>query len=188
MQRHLFLTGAESAVCAQMLREALGARMMEAGGFVTLREESGLSLIPAAGAAGADGFEPLRFLTCGAAGEHTDNEVFRSEGARLLREAPYYPFAVLDFTGGFDLLIPQYRDALAELLNAELPLLAVLLSPREAEQLRRSLGLGEKYTLYGEQIRRALKADPDSLLLDCSGLARLRARRVLDSWVQEYAH
>jgi len=62
----------------------------------------------------------------------------------------------------------------------------VLLSPREAEQLRRSLGLGEKYTLYGEQIRRALKADPDSLLLDCSGLARLRARRVLDSWVQEY--
>ena len=63
MQRHLFLTGAESAVCAQMLREALGAHMMEAGGFVTLREESGLSLIPAAGAAGADGFEPLRFLT-----------------------------------------------------------------------------------------------------------------------------
>lgn len=188
MQRHLFLTGAESAVCAQMLRDALGEALAASGGFVTLRTEEGFSLLPAAGAAGIEGFEALPYLRFDASGARSDNEVFRSEGVRLLQEALYYPFAVLDFTGGFDLLIPQYREALTELLNAELPLLAVLLSPKEAEQMRCALGLGEKVTLFGEQIRRALTADPDSLLLDCSGLARLRARRVLDSWVQEYAH
>lgn len=188
MKKRLFLTGPDREANAALIRSVLGGRLACAGGFLSVSENrSGLSLLPAAGAVLDVGQAPLPYLFCSDNCWRTDNEVFRDQGSRYLREALWYPYAVLDPLGGFELLIPQYREALTELLNADLPLLAVLLSPSQAEQQRGALGLGEKMTLYVQQLHRVLKADPESEIAVNAGLTAVRARHSLDAWVREFA-
>ena len=192
MQKHLFLTGPSGCGKSEAIQRALGSAMLSAGGFVTetaRREDGSLlrcSLLPAAAAGGAEGYSPLPYLDLSRTPPVHDSEVFRGEGARLLREAVWYPFCVLDGCGGFELLIPQYRAALTELLNGEQPLLGVLFNPREAEALCARLGLSERVKLNIQRLWEALKADPDTLIVEAAGLSRRKALRCLDQWVQEY--
>ena len=88
---------------------------------------------------------------------------------------------------GFELLIPQFREALAEVLNAPQPLVGVLLARKEAEALCRRLGLSERVQMNIEQLWKALKADPDTQIVELAGLARHRALRSLEQWAREYA-
>ncbi len=192
MKKHLFLTGAPGCGKTALLRGILGGAASMAGGFVTERACApdgtllGYDLLPAAAAGGAEGFEPRRFLFCQGEALHTDNEVFRSEGVRLLEEAAWYPFSLLDQFGGFELVIPQFREALAEFLSGEQPCLGVLMSPQAAEDLRRRLGLGEKLTAYVRRLHEALEADPDTLILKTTGSSDQVARRIVEQWVKEF--
>ena len=193
MEKHLFLTGPSLCGKSAALRAVLGPSLLNAGGFVTeleRRRDGSLlrcSLLPAAAAGGAEGFEALPYLDLSGPSPVHDSEVFRSEGVRLLREAPWYPFAVLDGIGGFELLIPQFRAALTELLNAEQPFVGVLMDRKEAEALCRRLGLSERVEANIAQLWKALKADPDSRIADLSGLHRKKSLRVLEQWAEEYA-
>ena len=193
MEKHLFLTGPALCGKSAALRAVLGPSLLNAGGFVTeleRRQDGSLlrcSLLPAAAAGGAEGFAALPYLDLSGPSPVHDSEVFRGEGVRLLREAAWYPFAVLDGIGGFELLIPQFRAALTELLNAELPLVGVLMDRKEAEALCRRLGLSERVEANIAQLWKALKADPDSRIADLSGLHRKKSLRILEQWAEEYA-
>lgn len=190
MEKHLFLTGPGAGAA---LRAALGQKLLNAGGFVTEieRAEDGsllrASLLPAAAAGGAEGFEPLPFLDLSRRPPLHDNEVLRSEGVRLLQEAPWYPFAVLDAIGSFELLIPQFRAALTELLNADQALLGLLIAPKEAQALCRRLGLSERVQANIDRLWKALQADPDTRIVDLGGLRRKKGLRDLAQWAEEYA-
>ena len=135
MQKKLFLCGPSGCGKTTMIRAALGQKLAEAGGFVTERRVDGdgrvlgFDLLPAAAAAGIEGFTPLRFLDYTAESPRRDNEVFRDEAVRLLQEAEYYPFAVLDEIGGFELVIPQFRAQLASFLSSPVPCVGVLKAP-----------------------------------------------------------
>ncbi len=193
MEKHLFLTGPALCGKSAALRAVLGPSLLNAGGFVTeleRRPDGSLlrcSLLPAAAAGGAEGFAALPYLDLSGPSPVHDSEVFRSEGVRLLQEAAWYPFAVLDGIGGFELLIPQFRAALTELLNAEQPLVGVLMDRKEAEALCRRLGLSERVQANIAQLWKALKADPDSRIADLSGLHRKKSLRTLEQWAEEYA-
>lgn len=193
MEKHLFLTGASGSGKTTLIRNALGARLAYAGGYVTERALDadgrllGFDLLPAAAAAGIEGFDAARFLDYTHEPPTSDNEVFRGEGVRLLKEAEYYPFTVMDEFGGFELIIPQFREALLEVLNSELPCIGVLKGEQNGEELRRSLGLGEKYSNYRRTLRAALDADPDTLVVDVSGRGDENARRIVMQWASEYA-
>ena len=193
MQKHLFLTGKTGCGKSLAIRETLGDRLQTAGGFVseTMLDPGGAalcrSLLPAAAAGGVEGFEPLPYLDLRCVPPMHDNEVLRTEGVRLLRESAWYPYAVLDPIGSFELLIPQFRAALAELLNSEVPTVGVLLPQKEAEAVCSRLGLGERVKLNIAQLWKALRADPDTLILDASGLHRKRTLRLLETWAEEYA-
>ena len=192
MQKHLFLIGPAGAGKTTLLRELLGDRLSMAGGLVTrpVRSSSGFllgcDLAPAAALGGVEGLEAQHFLFFTEKGPKTNNEVYRSYGVRLLEEATWYPYALLDEIGGFELLIPQFRQALETLLQSDLPLLGALKTPEEAELFRRYLGLGERFTPYCERLHRALAADPDTLVVPMDADNSADARAAVDAWIGQY--
>ena len=193
MEKHLILTGADSAACSEIIKTALGGKLAYAGGYVTEAEyapngaAAGYALLPAAGAAGIAGYEAQEFLHCAGARWTHDNEVFRGEGVRLLQEAQYYPFTVADTFGGFDLIIPQFREALLDVLNADAPMIGVLVGETAGEELRRRLGLGEKYTAYRRALRAALENDAETRLVEVRVPGDADAARLAAQWAAEYA-
>lgn len=193
MRRHLFLTGPSGCGKSTMIRKALGQSLTSAGGFVTERVLSpegkllGFDLMPAAAAGGVQGFEALRFLDYSVDPPLNDNEVFRGPAVKLLEEAVYYPFSLIDEFGGFELVIPQFRDALAEFLSSEQPCIGVLKGLENAGQLRRRFGLGDRYTAYVQRLKEALENDADTLVLSTTGRDDEKARRIVEAWAREYA-
>ena len=192
MQKRLFLCGPSGCGKTTMIRNALGAALAEAGGFVTERASGadgkllGFDLLPAAAAAGIEGFTPLRFLDYTTEPPTRDNEVFRGEAVRLLQEAEYYPFAVLDEIGGFELVIPQFRAQLATFLSSPVPCVGVIKAPAGVEELQARFGLGEKYPALARRLREALENDPDTLVLDLSDSGDEQALRALRDWVEAF--
>ncbi len=193
MKKRLFLTGPSGVGKTTIIRQALGPSLAYAGGFVTERcldcqgKLLGYDLLPAAAVLSGQAYQRWRFLDYSGPKAEKDNEVFRSQGVRLLREAEYYPFVLLDEIGGFEMLIPQFRDALAELLNSELPIIGVLKGPENAAAIRSRFGLGDKFTLLTDNLRSVLDRDGDTVLLQVKGPGDPVASRIAKAWAEEYA-
>lgn len=171
MHKKLFFCCSSSSSCRETILSELGESLASAGGFIMARAIGsdgsmlGIDLFPAA-AAVVEGFTGARFLDLTVSPPKTDNEVFRVEAVRLLQEAPYYPFTVLDSIGGFELVIPQFREALSAFLSSPVPCVGILRPFEEAELMRGFLGLGERCTAFAAKLYSALEADADTLLLD----------------------
>ncbi len=193
MKKHLFLTGVSGIGKTTIIRQALGSAAGYAGGFITERVADGdgsiegFDLYPAAAAIGHDGFDGLRFLDLGTTPPRKDNEVFRESAAQMLREAEYYPFVMLDEIGGFEMLIPQFRNELAQLLNSDAPIIGVIKGAENAEELRASFGLGEKFTMLTDNLRAVLANDEDTVVIEVKQRGDETARRIVEAWVKEYA-
>lgn len=193
MKKHLFLTGVSGIGKTTIIRQALGSAAGYAGGFITERvadgdgSVEGFDLYPAAAAIGHDGFDGLRFLDLGTVPPRKDNEVFRESAAQMLREAGFYPFVMLDEIGGFEMLIPQFRNELAQLLNSDAPIIGVIKGAENAEELRASFGLGEKFTMLTDNLRAVLANDEDTVVIEVKQRGDETARRIVEAWVKEYA-
>ena len=194
MKKHLFLCGPAGCGKSRLLREELGPALAMAGGYVTeaARDENGMitgaDLLPAAAAGGIRGFAALRFLDMSCLPPKRDNEVFRGPAVQLLQEAEYYPFSFIDEFGGFEIVIPQYRQALAEFLSSDQPCIGVLKSREEAAKAREQFGLGEKYTMLIENLHQVLAGDSDTILLKTSGYDDQVTRRIVRQWVKEFVN
>lgn len=192
MQRRLFLTGASGVGKSTLLRELLGDKIALAGGFVTERRLAedgallGFDIIPAAAAAGVHGLEGQRFLDYSVNPPKADNEVFRNFGVQLLSEAQHYPYALLDEFGGYELLIPQFRNALSQLLNSDVPCIGVIKGAANARELRRRFHFGDKFTAYTKQLHSALKADADTLIIEVRRQGDKKAAEAIKRWAEEY--
>lgn len=192
MQKKLFFCCSSRSGCREMILRELGESLASAGGFITeqaVGEDGtllGLDLFPTAAAA-VEGFTGARFLDMTVVPPKTDNEVFRSEAVRLLQEAPYYPFTILDSIGGFELVIPQFREALSAFLSSPVPCVGILKPPAEAELMRGLLGLGERCTALAAQLRSALETDADILVLEVPDELESAHISSLRRWAEIYA-
>ena len=193
MKRKLFLCGPAFCGKSRLIREALGRQLQAAGGFCTELSSSedgsmlGCTLMPAAAAGGVEGFEKELFLDLRQFPPLHDSEVFRESGVRCLEEAEWYPFAVLDEIGGMDLIIPQFRVALENLLRSGLPVLGVVKTEEDAEQLRQLLGPGQRFREFSVRLHSALQADPDTEILYIDSDAAAEAGEAVRAWAAEYA-
>ncbi len=193
MKRKLFLCGPAFCGKSRLIRVALGRQLQAAGGFCTKLSCNddgsmlGCTLMPAAAAGGVEGFEKELFLDLRQFPPLHDSEVFRGSGVRYLEEAEWYPFAVLDEIGGMDLIIPQFRVALNTLLRSELPVLGVVKTEEDAEQLRQALGPGQRFREFSEQLHRTLRRDPDTEILRIEADAAREAGEAVAAWAAEYA-
>ena len=193
MKKRLFLTGPSGIGKSTIIRQALGPALAYAGGFVTERVSDGegrllgYELLPAAAAMSGTAYQSWRFLDYSGSVPAKDNEVFRNQGVRLLQEAEYYPFVLLDEIGGFEMLIPQFRNALAELLNSEQPIIGVLKGAENAASIKRRFGLGDKFTQLTDNLRAVLGKDGDTVLLEVKAPGDPAASRIAWAWAEEYA-
>lgn len=192
MEKHLFLTGPTGIGKTSLLRRALCEKLAFSGGLITeavygsYGELIGFALAPAAASGNVAGFDAQLVLDCRRFPPHTDNEVYRITGVRLLEEAPWYPYALLDEFGGFELIIPQFREALMSLLRSDLPIIGALKTEEEADAMRQALGLGDKYQLHSHEIRSFLSQDPNTRILDLSVLDMETAARMIQEWIEQY--
>ena len=148
---------------------------------------TGFALSPAAAAGGVEGFTPALYLDCRQFPPLKDHEVFRALGVRLLDEASWYPFALLDELGGYELIIPEFRTALERLLGSGLPCVGALRSAEDAELLRALLGLSERYPAQHRRFLDTLRRDGDTRLFELREDNVDDARRLLARWAAEYA-
>ena len=191
MKRRLFLSGPAFCGKSELIRQQLGTRLQWAGGFCTELSASeddsfGCRMMPAAMAGGVKGYEKELFLDLRSNPPAHDSEVFRQTGVRLLEEAVWYPFAVLDEIGGIDLIIPQFRIALDSLLASELPILGVLKTPEESENLRRLLGPGERFRAFSERLHAMLEEDPDTEIVRIGTNAASEAAEAVAGWIETW--
>ena len=193
MERKLFLTGLSGCGKTTLIRRTLGPSLLNAGGFVTerIRHEDGslvgYDLFPSAHAGGAEGFDGARFLDYTVTPPLHDNEIFRVDAVRLLSEASYYPFALLDETGGYEILIPEFCAALVGFLSSDLPCIGVWKGAHNAGSLKRRLGLGDRYPEKHAALRERMESDPNIRIVEMTGFDDENAIRAVREWAEEYA-
>ena len=192
MQKKLFFCCSSADGGREAILRELGGALAGAGGFITRQAIGadgallGLDLLPAAAAAGVDGFHGARFLDFTAVPPKTDNDVFRLEAVRLLQEAPYYPFTLLDSLGSFELVIPLFREALSLFLSADVPCVGIVKPLDETELMRSFLGLGERMIDQAIRLRASLESDADTLVIDVDDKFDERGLAILRQWARAY--
>lgn len=194
MKKHLFITGPSGCGKSTLIREVLGPSLAYAGGFITERVCNtegavlGYELLPAGAAFDRALYEGVgkRFLDYENGYPLRDNEVFRNDAVELLQQVEYYPFALLDEFGGFEILIPQFRSALADFLNLDLPIIGVLKGPESVEQLQERFGLGERFPAMASMIRRVIAEDRDSEILEMRTPGDPAVREAVAAWAAAY--
>ena len=193
MKKHIFLVGRAGIGKSELIREILGDKAAYAGGMIT--EQScdedgcfiGYELLPAAACVvGRDKFDAQLYLDCRSFPPLKDNEVFRNYGAQLLTEAQYYSFAMADEIGSFEIIIPQFRAALEEFLNLDIPIIGALADTENVRFLKESFGLGSKVNLYTQNLRAQLEKHPDTSVIELTAYNRDSVQSSLKKWAEEF--
>lgn len=192
MKKHLIITGPSGCGKTTLIRQVLGSSLAYAGGFITerkLKEDGsldGFDIYPAAAAADMSSYTGKRFIAKTALGLSKDTEVFRGYGVQLLNEAEYYPFIMLDEFGGFDVLIPQFRNAIAEVFSSDKPIIAVMKNESNVKAVRKNFHLGPRFTQTVEIVRTTLANDVDTQIIEMKKPGDKKARAAIEQWAEEY--
>ena len=192
MKKNLIITGPSGCGKTTLIREVLGTSVAYAGGIITerqLKEDGsleGFDLFPAAAATDKSSYTGQRFISKSILGLNKDTEVFRNYGVQLLREAEYYPFIMIDEFGGFDVLIPQFRNAIADVFNCDKPVIAVMKSDRNVKEVKKNFHLGPRFVQTVDIVKTTLANDPDTVIVEMKKPGDKKVRAIIEQWAEEY--
>lgn len=192
MKKHLIITGPSGCGKSTLIREVLGASVAYAGGFITerkLKEDGsleGFDIYPAAAVADMSSYTGQRFISKTVLGLNKDTEVFRNYGVQLLNEAQYYPFIMLDEFGGFDVLIPQFRNAIAEVFSSDKPIIAVMKANSNVKEIKKKFHLGPRFIQTVDIVKTTLANDVDTQIIEMKKPGDAKVRAAIEQWKKEY--
>lgn len=192
MKKHLIISGPSGCGKTTLIRQVLDSSLAYAGGFITERKLSedgsleGFDIYPAAAAADMSSYTGQRFISKAAIGLTKDTEVFRNYGVQLLQEAQYYPFVMLDEFGGFDVLIPQFRNAIADIFSSDLPIIAVMKGDRNVKEIRKRFHLGPRFNQTVDIVRTTLINDVDTQFIEMKKPGDPKVKAIIQQWAEEY--
>ncbi|MBR2047368.1 MAG: hypothetical protein IJ960_02095 [Oscillospiraceae bacterium] len=189
MKKRLFLTGPDRCGKSEMIQRALGEKLRHAGGFVTLRERDAEGTILGFDLIAADGSgQKARFLDMTGEKPMTHLEVFSQEGVRLLTQAENRPFAVLDELGGAELLDDSFVRALVRLIRGQTPCIGVVKGPGSVGKTVGIMGLNLRYELARRVMYDYMLKDPDTQVIQTTGLEDEETMAQIRQWVEEYVN
>lgn len=192
MKKNLIITGPSGCGKTTLIREVLGSSIAYAGGLITERKLNddgsllGFDLYPAAAAADMSSYKGQPFIMKTVLGLSKDTEVFRNYGVQLLNEAQYYPFVLIDEFGGFDLLIPQFRNALADTFSLDSPVIAVMKSSSNVKEIKKKFHLGPRFVQTVDIVKNVLVNDPDTEIVEMKKPGDKKVRAIIEQWAKEY--
>ena len=188
MKKRLFLTGPDRCGKSDMIHDALGDRLRQAGGFITIRHRDEDGTVLGFDLAAADGSgQRERFLDLTGKRPLTHPEVFSQTGKRLLDQAENRSFAVLDELGGVELLDDGFLRALVQLLRGDTPCIGVLRSAGDTGKTVGVMGLNLRYELARRVLHDYLLKDPDTMVIQTTGRDDPEAKALVAQWADEYA-
>ena len=188
MKRRLFLTGPSGCGKSDMIRRELGARIHQAGGFVTIRDRDENGTVRGFEILSADGYGPRdRFLDLTGPEPRVDLGVFSGVGVDYLHRAGERSFAILDEIGGVELLDEAFMDELARYLRGSQPCIGVMKGAGNAGKLVELMGLTLRYELARRALYEFLCNEPDTQVLEVAGAEDPAALAAVREWVEEYA-
>ena len=192
MKKNIIITGPSGCGKTTLIREVLGASLGYAGGIITERKLKddgsleGFDLFPAAAAADKSSYTGQRFISKTMLGLSKDTEVFRNYGVQLLKEAEYYPYIMIDEFGGFDVLIPQFRNAIADVFSCDKPVIAVMKGDKNVKEVKKNFHLGPRFIQTVDIVKNVLANDPDTIIVEMKKPGDKKVRALIEQWVKEY--
>ena len=188
MRRRLFLAGPDECGKSEMIQQALGNLMGQAGGFITVRERDEQGNIVGYDMVAADGSgQSGRFLENVNGKPVTHLEVFSHVGAKLLKHAQDKPFAVLDELGGAELLDDSFVQSLVQLIKTKTPCIGVVKGLGQPGKAVGVMGLNLRYELARKVMYDFMTRDSDTMVLETTGLNDTEVMEKVHQWVAEYA-
>lgn len=188
MKPKLLLCGEIGCGKSTLIKNALGKRIEQAGGFLTLREydkHGALSSFSLAPASPFSRSESQRFISFG---EYTvrNDSVFTTLGVELLKNAKNHAFSVADEFGGMELCIPEFYAALMRFLSDDTPCVGVIKTPTASKALQTRVPLEKDYRdKYEELFYRAVHSDVITIQ-HTTGHKDKGTEAVLNAWVSKY--
>lgn len=182
MKRNLFLTGSIGCGKSTSIANALGEKLPEAGGFLTVRQRDECGRAVAYWLQRSDGSFRQCIIDYSAKPCTMHMEVFENLGVELLKQATQYDYVVLDEIGGFEVLSDAFMEALMMLLRSGVPCIGVMKGEGPASKMIQKLGLGDAYVQRAEALRQWMRQDENTLLYEC-GKFDPEGLRLAQKWV-----
>ena len=183
--KNLFLTGSVGCGKSTSIAAALGEKMGNAGGFLTVRQKDDTGRAIAYWLKRPDGSDGQVIIQYQQKPYTMHLEVFENFGVELVKKAREYDFVILDEIGGFEVLSDSFMEALMELLKSDIPCIGVMKGAGPASKMIQKLGLGDAYVERAEMLRQWMRQDADTVLYSC-GQFDPEGLRLAKAWVSEY--
>ena len=79
------------------------------------------------------------------------------------------------------------EDVIRIVMDVNPNAIMVIKGAENAEELRASFGLGEKFTMLTDNLRAVLANDEDTVVIEVKQRGDETAKRIVEAWVKEYA-
>jgi len=185
--RKLFITGASGSGKSYIINKMLGGLRKTAGGFRTVRlEQGGLRYVLVPSSSDDIENDGLCFLDYRVSPPTKNEDVFSDTAVQLLKDSQAHPFALIDETGGYELLNESFSEALYSLLRSELPIIAVIKGRKNAAELNARFSLGSDYDRALNELYSAIEDLPDGRLVEMKCRGDATVAEAISEWMEQF--
>jgi hypothetical protein len=108
-----------------------------------------------------------------------------SQKSKILNDVSQM-FSLEDEFGGFDVLIPQFRNAIADVFSCDKPVIAVMKSDKNVKEVKKNFHLGPRFVQTVDIVKNVLANDPDTLIVEMKKPGDKKVRALIEQWAEEY--
>lgn len=195
MRKHIFFEGAIQEGKSTLIRKLIGRHLKDVGGFSSQRllndlgETMGFRIVPASDA---------MFLTRKYSPDLTDvfllfndgeikmtPEIFADTAIKYMRKGQEKKLILLDEIGGVEMLMPEFREELYEVLKGEVPCLGVLKLEVNNRHMCRNANINHACIDYHLQLRDSLVNGHEADLLRFERKYAANTENVLQDFLKQ---